>query len=125
MPSKPFEQAQADYDTAVAALLSKLAQHPIVLEFQAAESRLKQAKSLYDMETEMKTMAQEAALYQKIDKYQAYQETMTRVKEIEAQLNQTPLIIDYRRKLVAANELLQHLLQTIETQINEELYREH
>ena len=49
---------------------------------------------------------------------------MARSKIIEAQLNESPLIMDYRRKLVVANDLLQHLLQTLESQINEELYRD-
>jgi cell fate (sporulation/competence/biofilm development) regulator YmcA (YheA/YmcA/DUF963 family) len=49
---------------------------------------------------------------------------MARSKVIESQLNDAPLIIDYRRKLVAANDLLQHLLQRLESQINEELYRD-
>ena len=43
---------------------------------------------------------------------------------IEAQLNDEPILIDYRRKLTAVTELLQYLLQNLETQINEELHRE-
>ncbi|GAX47129.1 YlbF family regulator [Pseudolactococcus reticulitermitis] len=116
--------SQTDYNQALAALLVQVSQHPVVLDFQAAEKRLKAAKELYALESEMKELAKQATLYQKIDKVKAYQETMARSKAIEAQLNDEPLIIDYRRKLVAANDLLQHLLQTLETQINEELYRD-
>ncbi|PCS12166.1 putative cytosolic protein [Lactococcus raffinolactis] len=85
---------------------------------------MKAAEDLYALEVEMKVLAKEAVLYKKIDKVKAYQETMARSKIIEAQLNESPLIMDYRRKLVVANDLLQHLLQTLESQINEELYRD-
>ena len=106
MPSNLTDTQSAEYDQALAALLAQVSQHPAVLAFQAAEERLK------------------AVLYKKIDKVKAYQETMARSKIIEAQLNESPLIMDYRRKLVVANDLLQHLLQTLESQINEELYRD-
>ena len=85
---------------------------------------MKAAKALYALVVEMKDLAKQAVLFKKIDKVKAYQETMARSKVIESQLNDAPLIIDYRRKLVAANDLLQHLLQRLESQINEELYRD-
>ena len=132
MPSNLTDTQSAEYDQALAALLAQVSQHPAVLAFQAAEERLKAAEDLYAFEAfnneirvpEMKVLAKEAVLYKKIDKVKAYQETMARSKIIEAQLNESPLIMDYRRKLVVANDLLQHLLQTLESQINEELYRD-
>ena len=124
MPSNLTDTQSAEYDQALAALLAQVSQHPAVLAFQAAEERLKAAEDLYALEVEMKVLAKEAVLYKKIDKVKAYQETMARSKFFEAQLNESPLIMDYRRKLVVANDLLQHLLQTLESQINEELYRD-
>ena len=124
MPSNLTDTQSAEYDQALAALLAQVSQHPAALAFQAAEERLKAAEDLYALEVEMKVLAKEAVLYKKIDKVKAYQETMARSKIIEAQLNESPLIMDYRRKLVVANDLLQHLLQTLESQINEELYRD-
>lgn len=124
MPSNPTDTQSVAYDQALAALLTQVSQHPAVLAFQAAEKRLKAAEDLYALEVEMKDLAKEAVLFKQIDKVKAYQETMARSKVIEAQLNASPLIMDYRRKLVVANDLLQHLLQTLESQINEELYRD-
>lgn len=124
MPFQSSENQNAIYEQAVARLLDKLAQHPTVIAFQAAQVRLKEAENLHALEVEMKELAKQATLYQKIDKPKAYQETTARSKAIEARLNDEPLIIDYRRKLSAVNDLLQHLLQTLEIQINEELYRE-
>ncbi|GFH40360.1 YlbF family regulator [Lactococcus insecticola] len=110
------------YEAAVSALKAKLAQHPDIIKFQKAERRLKAAKTLYDLETEMKDLSQDATLYKKINKKNAYKATMARAKEIELTLNEEPLIIDYRRRLVAANAVLQHVLENLETQINEELH---
>ncbi|MGX7049470.1 YlbF family regulator [Pseudolactococcus piscium] len=124
MPSNQTDRALSDYDLTVNSLLSKLAQHPTVIQFQAAESKLKATSALYALEVEMKALAKDAVLYKKIGKVKAYQETMARSKVVEAQLNNEPILIDYRRKMTAANELLQHLLQNLETQINEELHRE-
>ncbi len=124
MPSNQTDRALSDYDLTVNRLLSKLAQHPTVIQFQAAESKLKATSALYALEVEMKALAKDAVLYKKIGKVKAYQETMARSKVVEAQLNNEPILIDYRRKMTAANELLQHLLQNLETQINEELHRE-
>ena len=114
MLSNHTDDPSADYEQALAALLSQVSQHPTILAFQAAEKRLKAAKALYALEVEMKDLAKQAVLFKKIDKVKAYQETMARSKVIESQLNDAPLIIDYRRKLVAANDLLQHLLQRLE-----------
>ena len=124
MPSNHIDDPTADYEQALAALLTQVSQHPTILAFQAAEKRLKAAKELYALEVEMKDLAKQAVLFKKIDKVKAYQETMARSKVIESELNDAPLIVEYRRKLVAANDLLQHLLQRLESQINEELYRD-
>ena len=97
MPSNLTDTQSAEYDQALAALLAQVSQHPAVLAFQAAEERLKAAEDLYALEVEMKVLAKEAVLYKKIDKVKAYQETMARSKIIEAQLNESPLIMDYRR----------------------------
>lgn len=124
MPSNHIDDPIADYEQALAVLLTQVSQHPTILAFQAAEKRLKASKELYALEVEMKDLAKQAVLFKKIDKVKAYQETMARSKVIESELNDAPLIVDYRRKLVAANDLLQHLLQRLESQINEELYRD-
>lgn len=118
------KQTSPTYEASVSALLTDLAQHPTILAFQEAERRLKTAKELYALEVEMKDLAKQAVLYQKIEKIKAYEATIAQSKMIEDKLNDEPVLIDYRRKMVAANELLQHLLQTLESYINEELYRE-
>lgn len=119
-----MDSEQSDYEQTLSLFLSELAAHPAVIEFQAAEDRLKHSDALYALEVEMKSLAKDAVLYKKIGKEKAYQETIARSKVIEAQLNDEPVLIDYRRKLTSANELLQYLLQNLETQINEELHRE-
>lgn len=124
MPSNLTNATSPEYEKAVTALVTTLAQHPIILAFQAAEKRLKAAEALYALEVEMKDLAKQAVLYQKIEKIKAYEATLAQSKAIEAQLNAEPIVIDYRRKMLAANDLLQHLLQNIESQINEELYRD-
>ena len=119
-----MDSEQSDYEQTLTLFLSELATHPTILQFQAAEARLKHSEALYALEVEMKSLAKDAVLYKKIGKERAYRETIARSKEIEVQLNDEPVLIDYRRKLTAANELLQYLLQNLETQINEERHRE-
>ena len=119
-----IDREQSDYEATLTLFLSELAKHPTVIDFQTAESLLKNSTELYTLEVEMKALAKDAILYKKIGKERAYQETIERSKVIEAQLNDEPILIDYRRKLTAVTELLQYLLQNLETQINEELYRE-
>lgn len=124
MPESLKDSAQSEYEQTLALFLSELAKHPVVLQFQAAEDRLKHSEELYALEVEMKSLAKDAVLYKKIGKERAYQEMIARSKMIESQLNDEPVLIDYRRKLTAANALLQYLLQNLEIQINEELHRE-
>ena len=119
-----IDSEQSDYDHTLSLFLNELADHPTVIQFQAAESLLKNSTELYELEVEMKSLAKDAILYKKIGKEKAYQETIARSKVIEAQLNDEPILIDYLRKLTAVTELLQYLLQNLETQINEELHRE-
>ncbi|GFH43352.1 hypothetical protein Hs30E_19030 [Lactococcus hodotermopsidis] len=114
--------AVENYEQAVTVLLDKLSNHPTIIKFQAAESRLKRAENLYALENDMKELAKQATLYKKIDKVNAYKITLERSKEIEQKLNDEPLIIDYRRKLAAANAVLQHVLENLEIQINEAIH---
>jgi cell fate (sporulation/competence/biofilm development) regulator YmcA (YheA/YmcA/DUF963 family) len=68
MLSNHTDDPSADYEQALAALLSQVSQHPTILAFQAAEKRLKAAKALYALEVEMKDLAKQAVLFKKSTK---------------------------------------------------------
>ena len=60
MLSNHTDDPSADYEQALAALLSQVSQHPTILAFQAAEKRLKAAKALYEPEGAMNALAKQA-----------------------------------------------------------------
>ncbi len=110
----PF-QKQLDH------LASLLVQHPNVISYQALEKEVKSLPQLQEQTIKMKAYQQEAVLYQKLEKFQAYESSSEAAILLEAELNQNPLVQAYRVKLQDTSDLLQYVTKSIEDKINEEL----
>ena len=69
----------------------------------------------------MKAYQQEAVLFQKIEKQRAYEEAGEQADLIQNELENLPIVQDYRQKMQDASDLIQYVSKSIEEKINEEL----
>ena len=102
-----------DFQKAKEELIDLLKHHEAVLAFQEAQ--------ISDLAGQMKAYQQEAVLFQKIEKQRAYEEAGEQADLIQHELENLPIVQDYRQKMQDASDLVQYVTKSIEERINEEL----
>ena len=107
-----------DLQKAKEELIDLLKHHEAVLAFQEAEEAIGQVSHLAG---QMKAYQQEAVLFQKIEKQRAYEEAGEQADLIQNELENLPIVQDYRQKMQDASDLIQYVTKSIEERINEEL----
>ncbi|MGT2907924.1 YlbF family regulator [Streptococcus dentiloxodontae] len=116
-----MEQAEQVFQESLDELLGLLKANETVLAYQAAEADIQKIPFLRDLARQMKAYQQEAVLFQKIEKAQAYEDSDQKAGLIQEELDQMPIVQDYRNKMQDASDLLQYVTKTLEAKINEEL----
>ena len=109
-----------DFQKAKEELIDLLKHHEAVLAFQEAEKAIGQIPQISSMAGQMKAYQQEAVLFQKIEKQRAY-EAGEQADLIQNELENLPIVQDYRQKMQDASDLIQYVTKSIEEKINEEL----
>lgn len=112
------------FDDRLETLASLIRQHEKVQAYQAVRARLEALPELNQLVEKMKSHQQDAVFFQKIDKKAAHQEADNRAMKLQREIEQLPLVQDYRSKLQDANDLLNYITKTIEERVNEELKNE-
>lgn len=102
-------------------LIELLKQHDVIQAYQKAEAKIKHQPDLEHLVYDMKSYQQDSVLFQKIDKKNAKQVSEQKVDTIQSELDNLPIVQDYREKMQDASDLLQYITKTLEEKINEEL----
>ena len=110
-----------DFQKAKEELIDLLKNHEAVLAFQEAEKAIGQIPQISYLAGQMKAYQQEAVLFQKIEKQRAYEEAGEQADLIQNELENLPIVQDYRQKMQDASDLIQYVTKSIEEKINEEL----
>ena len=110
-----------DFQKAKEELIDLLKNHEAVLAFQEAEKAIGQIPQISSLAGQMKAYQQEAVLFQKIEKQCAYEEAGEQADLIQNELENLPIVQDYRQKMQDASDLIQYVTKSIEEKINEEL----
>lgn len=110
-----------DYNRSLAHLIVAIEHHSSVKAYKDSEKRLKDLSQLSRSSFEMKKYQQDAVLFDKIGKARAASETSGLAKEIENQINEQPIVADFREKMQDASDLIQYVTKSIEEKINKEI----
>lgn len=110
-----------DLQKAKEELIDLLKHHEAVLAFQEAEKAIGQLPQISSLAGQMKAYQQEAVLFQKIEKQRAYEEAGEQADLIQNELENLPIVQNYRQKMQDASDLIQYVTKSIEEKINEEL----
>ena len=110
-----------DFQKAKEELIDLLKHHEAVLALQETEKAIGQIPQISSLAGQMKAYQQEAVPLQKIEKQRAYEEAGEQADLIQNELENLPIVQDYRQKMQDASDLIQYVTKSIEEKINEEL----
>lgn len=105
-------------------LLSLIEEHDIIQRYKMLEKKVQANKKLAELTGKIKTAQKEAVQFAHYDKPNAEQEAICQADRLTKEFNEQPLVIAYRQALSEANELLQYIIEMIQSQINEEIEKE-
>ncbi len=92
------------------------------LLFQEAEKAIGQVPQISFLAGQMKALStRSGAFSKKIEKQRAYEEAGEQADLIQNELENLPIVQDYRQKMQDASDLIQYVTKSIEEKINEEL----
>lgn len=117
-------QKEPEIQQAVDELLSLLKENEIVCQFKGLEEKVQQNQSLDRLVEDIKQAQKDAVQFAHYGKPAAEQEAIKRADRLTKEFEQHPLVIAYREQLAEANDLLHHLTNLIQQQLNEKIEEE-
>lgn len=109
------------YDDSLTQLLTAIANHPSIQAFKSIEKQMQEHPELQALAFEMKKNQQDAVLFKQIEKERAANQSGKLAETIEEELENHPLVEDYREKMQDASDLIQYITKTIEEKVNKEV----
>ncbi|AZP91803.1 hypothetical protein B834_413 [Enterococcus mundtii 1A] len=106
-------------------LATLLKKNETITRYQELEHKVKHSRYLNQQTETLKQAQKDAVQYAQYGQKEAEKEAIKRIEVLTQSIDGYPLVIAYRRQLVEANELLQHLTQMIQNEINEYIEEEH
>lgn len=102
-------------------LASLLKSHSATRAFQEVKERFEQLSELQSQARVMKDYQQDAVFFNQIEKRNAYDLADQKAGRLQEDLNQLPIVIEYRAKMQDASDLLFYVTKGIEEGINKEI----
>ncbi|MGM9903565.1 hypothetical protein A5844_001061 [Enterococcus sp. 10A9_DIV0425] len=99
-------------------LIELLTTHETILRYKELEKKVKKSPYLKQQTEALKQAQKDAVNFAHYGKKEAEKEAIRRIETLTQEIDTHPLVVAYRAQLVQANELLQHLTQLIQTEIN-------
>lgn len=102
-------------------VLQALQQVPLIQEYQAIEAKVRQHQGLQELEEAIKASQQAAVNFAYYGKVEAERQALLEANAAQERYQQHPLVLAYREKLLAVDELLHYLTDKIQYQVNESI----
>ncbi|MDT2801607.1 YlbF family regulator [Vagococcus lutrae] len=110
-----------DIQGALTTLLHQLQAYDAIQNYQLIEAQAKDHPALQELIERIKAEQKNVVQFEHYDKPVAAQKALKEADRLQAELENHPLVVSYRHRLIEANELVQYITQRIETTVNEEL----
>jgi cell fate (sporulation/competence/biofilm development) regulator YmcA (YheA/YmcA/DUF963 family) len=105
-------------------LLSLIDQDAVIQHYKALEDRAQNNQNLTKLIEEIKAAQKDAVRFAHYGKPEAEKTAIKQADAKTQEFNEHPLVVAYREQLIEANDLVQHVTEMIQHQINEELEKE-
>lgn len=120
-----MEQREFQYEDHIKKLLdeliTKIGEVEAIEEYKKIARKVDKHQGLKDLVEEIKRHQKDAVQFAHYEKFEAEKEAIRLANEKQHTFDEHPLVIEYREKLIEANDLLQHVTSLLEEQVNESL----
>ncbi len=121
MNREPKFSLEPEMQEALQRLLRLLNENEVIRSYQQIEEKVKDHPGLHELTEEIKQFQQDAVKFAHYGKPEAERIALRKADELTKQFDEHPLVVSYRERLIEANDLLQHVTNTIEEKVNQEL----
>lgn len=97
----------------------------IVKDYQTIEKQIHSNKTIENKMKNLKKQQKQSVNFQNYGKDNAFQQSENQIHHIEDEINQLPIVEEFRSAQYDANDLLQMMIKTMEDRLNEHNEREH
>ncbi|BBD90169.1 RicAFT regulatory complex protein RicA family protein [Staphylococcus caprae] len=97
----------------------------IVKDYQTIEKQIHNNKTIENKMKNLKKQQKQSVNFQNYGKDNAFQQSENQIHHIEDEINQLPIVEEFRSAQYDANDLLQMMIKTMEDRLNEHNEREH
>lgn len=109
---------EAAVEAALSHLTALLGKNEVITRYQQLQKRVEENDTLQQLEEDIKTAQKDAVQYAHYGKPEAEREALKEADRLTTEFDQHPLVVAYREQLYEANDLLQHLTNMIQKEVN-------
>ncbi|GGE45819.1 hypothetical protein GCM10011391_25850 [Pullulanibacillus camelliae] len=102
-------------------LAKMLAETDEVDFFKRAEASINQNEKVQQLIKQIKLLQKESVNLQHYQKHEAYQENERKIDELMKQLDEIPIVQEFKQSQVDVNDLLQYISITISNRVTDEI----
>ena len=112
---------EAEVGHALQTLIEKIGKTDVIEDYKKIAEKVNEHQGLKNLVEEIKRHQKDAVQFAHYDKPEAEREAIRLANEKQRAFDEHPLVIVYREKLIEANDLLQHVTNLVERNVNQSL----
>lgn len=120
MDNRDF-QYEAEVESALKELIKKIGANDVIADYKKIALKVDQHEGLKNLVEEIKAHQKDAVRFAHYEKFEAEKEALRLANDKQKAFDEHPLVIDYREKLIEANDLLQHVTFLLEQNVNDNI----
>lgn len=100
-------------------LANKIKNLKMIQSYQNIESQIHENQSIETKMKQLKLYQKQSVNFQNYNKLQAFEESEDKIKSLENDINELPIVEEFRVAQFEANNFLQTMIETMENRLNE------
>lgn len=106
-------------------LTSKIQDLDLIKSYQNIEKQIHENRNIESKMNRLKKQQKQSVNFQNYGKQHAYQQSENEIEALEHEINELPIVEEFRSAQYEANDLLQLMISTMEDRLNEHNEDEH
>ncbi|EOT40379.1 YlbF family regulator [Enterococcus columbae] len=119
-----YLEKEAQIQEQFAKLNQLLQENEVIIAYKKIAEKVFAHEGLQALEEQIKTCQKQLVQYEHYGKYQAKEQLLVEIAQLQEQYDHHPLVTAYREKLIEANDLLQYVTNRIQREVNEQIEQE-
>lgn len=97
----------------------------IIKSYQSVEKQIHENQTIEMKMKKLKKQQKQSVNFQNYGKQQAYEQSESEIQSLENEINELPIVEEFRSAQYEANDFLQMMVSTMENRLNEHNENEH